>query len=619
MTAGGVRIAASILAADVAHLGDAVRAAERAGIDLLHIDVMDGQFVPPITMGALVVDALRRVSRLPLDVHLMVREPERQLEAFAGAGATSIAVHLEAVVHPHRVLTQLRSLGVQAGIALNPGTPPDACEWLADVLDFVLVMTVDPGYAGQAFQPAVLPKIARIRRLVGDRCWIAVDGGISPATAPQAVAAGANITFKILYNSAVAMTGGQDAAGAMPVPELTRALEAEGVRRILVLTDEPDKYPREARWARGVEVWHRDRLDEAQRLLREVPGVTALIYDQRCAAEKRRLRKRGRLPEPAMRVYINEAVCEGCGDCGVKSNCLSVQPVDTEFGRKTQIHQSSCNRDYSCLLGDCPSFVTVLPLGARRAKERRSFVVDRPLPEPVLRVPREASVFMTGIGGTGVVTVNQILGTAALLDGRHVRGLDQTGLSQKGGPVVSHLKLFERRADVSNKVGAGEADCYLGFDILVATSPQNLDHARPEKTIAVVSTSRVPTGAMVASTDVQFPDPSGLRASIDRVTRKDENVYLDALALAEALFDDHMAANLILLGAAYQAGAIPVSAAAIEEAIALNGVAVGMNTQAFRAGRLAVADPAWVRSVRPRRVGAVEAAPALTAEARALV
>jgi indolepyruvate ferredoxin oxidoreductase len=435
----------------------------------------------------------------------------------------------------------------------------------------------------------------------------------------QAVAAGTNITFKILYNSAVAMTGGQEAAGAMPVPELTRALEAEGVRRILVLTDEPDKYPRDARWARGVEVWHRDRLDEAQRRLREVPGVTALIYDQRCAAEKRRLRKRGRLPEPARRVYIHEAVCEGCGDCGVKSNCLSVQPVDTEFGRKTQIHQSSCNKDYSCLLGDCPSFVTVEPVGAPRRRERPAFVVDRALPEPVLRVPREASIFMTGIGGTGVVTVNQILGTAALLDGRHVRGLDQTGLSQKGGPVVSHLKLFDRPAEVSNKVAAGEADCYLGFDILVATSPQNLDHARPEKTVAVVSTSRVPTGAMVASPDVPFPDLAGLRASIDRVTRKDENVYLDAMALAEALFDDHMAANLIVLGAAYQAGAVPVSAAAIEEAIALNGVAVAMNTQAFRAGRLAVADPAWAASVRPRRVGAVEPAPALTAEARALV
>jgi indolepyruvate ferredoxin oxidoreductase len=435
----------------------------------------------------------------------------------------------------------------------------------------------------------------------------------------QAVAAGTNVTYKILYNSAVAMTGGQDAAGAMPVPDLTRLLEAEGVRKILVLTDEPDKYGKDARWARGVEVWHRDRLDEGQKLLRDIEGVTALVYDQRCAAEKRRLRKRGKLPDPALRVFINEAVCEGCGDCGVKSNCLSVQPVETEFGRKTQIHQSSCNKDYSCLKGDCPSFLTVVPLGPPRRKERRVFTVERELPEPVLRVPRDASIFMTGIGGTGVVTVNQVLGTAALLDGRWVRGLDQTGLSQKGGPVVSHLKLFERPTEVSSKVAAGEADCYLGFDVLVATAPPNLDHARSDKTIAVVSTSKIPTGAMVTSTEVQFPEPSGLVTAINRVSRKDENVYLDAIGLAETLFDDHMAANMLVLGAAYQAGAIPVSAAAIEEAIVLNGVSVAMNTQAFRAGRLVVADPAWVGSLRRARVGAVEERPALTAEASALV
>jgi indolepyruvate ferredoxin oxidoreductase len=435
----------------------------------------------------------------------------------------------------------------------------------------------------------------------------------------QAVAAGTNITYKILYNSAVAMTGGQDAAGAVPVPALTRALEAEGVRRILVLTDEPGKYPSDVDWASGVEVWHRDRLDEAQRLLRDVPGVTALVYDQRCAAEKRRLRKRGKLPDPAQRVFINEAVCEGCGDCGVKSNCLSVHPVETEFGRKTQIHQSSCNKDYSCLNGDCPSFVTVVPLGAPRPKERKVFKVERDLPEPVLKVPRACNVFMMGIGGTGVVTVNQILGTAALLAGRHVRGLDQTGLSQKGGPVVSHLKIADRALEVANNVAAGEADCYLGFDVLVATAPPNLDHARPDKTIAVVSTSRVPTGAMVTSTEVQFPESSGLVSSINRFTRKDENVFLDALGLAEALFDDHMAANMIVLGAAYQAGALPVTAAAIEEAIVLNGVSVTMNTHAFRAGRLLVADPAWVATIRKTRLGAVEAAPTLTAEARALV
>ena len=435
----------------------------------------------------------------------------------------------------------------------------------------------------------------------------------------QAVAAGANLTYKILYNSAVAMTGGQDAAGAMPVPEMTRALHAEGVRRIIVMTDEPGKYPKGVQWAPGVEVWYRDRLDEAQRLLRDIPGVTALIYDQRCAAEKRRLRKRGKLPDPAMRVFINEAVCEGCGDCGVKSNCLSVHPVETEFGRKTQIHQSSCNKDYSCLEGDCPSFLTVVPLGEPRKRERKVFEVERGLPEPALRVPRDANVFMMGIGGTGVVTVNQILGTAALLDGKQIRGLDQTGLSQKGGPVVSHLKLFDAVPEVSNKIAAGGADCYLGCDILVATAPQNLGHARPERTIAIVSTSEVPTGAMVTHTDVEFPEANELITSIDRVTRKDENVYLDALGLAELLFDDHMASNMLVLGAAYQAGAIPVSAAAIEDAIALNGVSVQMNTHAFRAGRLVVADPGWAGTLGKRRLGAVEAGPPLTTEARRLV
>jgi indolepyruvate ferredoxin oxidoreductase len=435
----------------------------------------------------------------------------------------------------------------------------------------------------------------------------------------QAIAAGTNVTFKILYNSAVAMTGGQDAAGAMPVPELTRWLEAEGVKRILVLADDPEKYPKGTRWAPGVQVWDRDRLDEAQRILRDIPGVTALVYDQRCAAEKRRLRKRGKLPDPAMRVFINEAVCEGCGDCGVKSNCLSVHPVETEFGRKTQIHQSSCNKDYSCLDGDCPSFLTVIPLGAPKKKDKRVFKVDRPLPEPVLKVPRDARVFMMGIGGTGVVTVNQVLGTAALLEGRHVRGLDQTGLSQKGGPVVSHLKLADEPIVASNKIGAAGADCYLGYDILVATSPTNLDHASPDRTIAVVSTSQVPTGAMVTSTDVQFPESNGLIASINRFTRKDENVYLDALGLAETLFDDHMASNMIVLGAAYQAGAIPVGAAAIEEAIVLNGVSVGMNTHAFRAGRLVVVDPAWVQTLKKHRVGEVEVGRDLSSPARALV
>jgi indolepyruvate ferredoxin oxidoreductase len=320
-----------------------------------------------------------------------------------------------------------------------------------------------------------------------------------------------------------------------------------------------------------------------------------------------------------MRVVINELVCEGCGDCGVKSNCLSVQPVETEFGRKTQIHQSSCNKDYSCLRGDCPSFLTVVPAGGLRPRPRKRHVVDRSLPEPELRVRRTASLFLMGIGGTGVVTVNQILGTAALLDGKHVAGLDQTGLSQKGGPVVSHLRIGEAAADIAGKVGVAEADLYLGFDLLVATSAPNLLRARPDLTIAVVSTTQVPTGAMVASTDVAFPDPGGLVASVNRVTRKDENVFVDALGLGESLFGDHMAANMILLGAAYQAGAIPVRAAAIEEAIRINGVQVEMNAQAFRVGRLLVADPGWVGTIERSRAGAVAVHGELGPEARALI
>ena len=435
----------------------------------------------------------------------------------------------------------------------------------------------------------------------------------------QAVAAGASITYKILYNGTVAMTGGQNAAGALAVPDLTRLLEAEGVRRMLVLADDPAKYPKSARWAPGVEVWHRDRLDEAQRALRDTPGVTVLVYDQHCAAEKRRLRRRGRLADPDRRVVINEAVCEGCGDCGAKSNCMSVQPVETELGRKTQIHQSSCNKDYSCLDGDCPSFVTFTPRAAGTSRVRRLTTVEVELPEPVLRVPRDCHVVMTGIGGTGVVTVNQILGTAALLDGRHVRGLDQTGLSQKGGPVVSHLKISDGPPDFGNKVGIGGADCYLGFDVLVATAATNLDRARPERTVAVISTSEIPTGAMVASPDVRFPDPAGLLAAINRVTRKDDNVVIDAVALAEALFENHMMANMIVLGAAWQAGAIPVSAASIEAAVALNGVSVEANTQAFRAGRRAVADPAWLATLARPRLGAAALTLSLNEDARRLV
>ncbi len=434
-----------------------------------------------------------------------------------------------------------------------------------------------------------------------------------------AIASDVNITYKILYNSAVAMTGGQAAAGALSVPALSRRLEADGVKRIIITTDDPGKYAG-ASLSGNADVWHRDRLLEAQSVLAATPGVTALIHDQQCAAEKRRLRKRGRLADPVTRVYINERVCEGCGDCGRKSNCLSVQPIETEFGRKTQIHQSSCNKDYSCLLGDCPSFLTVEPLGPAPKREKRLTPLDAELPEPALKVPSDGfALHMMGIGGTGVVTMNQILGTAALLDGKHVRGLDQTGLSQKGGPVVSDLKISARPLESSNKVSAGGADLYLGFDLLVASDPINFDKAESGRTVAIVSTSQIPTGQMVVDTGVHFPELSSMLMSIDRVTRKDPNVYLDAQAMAEALFDDHMATNPILLGAAYQAGALPISAASIERAMRLNGVAIEMNLLAFRWGRMAVVDRKHVEAAVKQASGTLEQPRVLDVEARALV
>ena len=435
----------------------------------------------------------------------------------------------------------------------------------------------------------------------------------------QAIAADANITYKILFNGAVGMTGGQQVDGAISAPALTRMLEAEGVKQIIVTSDQPEKYPRHAGWAPGVRIWHRDRLDEAQRVLRATPGVTALIHDQICAAELRRRRKRGKAPEPAPRVFINEAVCEGCGDCGAKSNCLSVQPVETEFGRKTQIHQSSCNKDYSCLLGDCPAFITVEPDLAPARRQRKHMQIDDQFPEPIAKVGPVCNVYMIGIGGTGVVTVNQILGTAALLDGKYVDGMDQTGLSQKGGPVVSNLKIADAPLVGSNRIAAGTADCYLGFDILTASSPQHLSRARVGQTIAVVSTSQVPTGAMVASTEVRFPSQDLLATNINRHTRADTNVFFDAIALAESCFGDHMAANMIVLGAAYQSGLIPVGAAAIEQAIAINGVATEMNTQAFRVGRRVVATPSWLGENALGRAGALSEAPVVTKAAHKLI
>jgi indolepyruvate ferredoxin oxidoreductase len=406
-----------------------------------------------------------------------------------------------------------------------------------------------------------------------------------------AIAAKTNITFKILYNSAAAMTGGQAPVGMLTVPALTNLLSAEGVAKIIVTTAEPARY-RRALLARGTRVMRPAKLIEAQEELRRIPGVTVLIHDQECAAELRRKRKRGTAPAPDTRVLINNRICEGCGDCGQKSNCLSVVPVETPFGTKTEIHQESCNTDLACVDGHCPSFVTVKPRG--EVKRRRVALADLEaidLVEPVVRVPDSFTMRVTGIGGTGIVTVAQIVGMAATLAGRHVVGLDQTGLAQKGGPVVSDLKVSVHPVDYAVKLADSECDLYLAADLLTATEPHNLVVAAPERTTAVVSTSRVTPGELIGEPFKSFPDITDLVEQVAARTSPEHLVSLDAIMISNRLFHNDVSSNLVLLGAAYQSGALPVPASAIEEAIVRNGVAVRENIQAFRRGRQAVSDP----------------------------
>jgi indolepyruvate ferredoxin oxidoreductase len=423
-----------------------------------------------------------------------------------------------------------------------------------------------------------------------------------------AVAAGVDITYKLLFNQAVAMTGGQHPEGLFDVPTLTRWLAIEGVRQVVVTTPDPSTYD-------GVEldpiavVRHRDELADVQTELGRVPGVTVLVHDDRCAAEERRLRKRGKLPTPPETVWINQRVCEGCGDCGTKSTCLSVVPVETDLGRKTAIHQGSCNKDFSCLDGDCPSFVVVTPRRERRRRRRRA-VGNQPggdraarplpappvdLPAPTLRAPDgETLIRMPGIGGTGVVTVSRILQMGAHLDGRYAAGVEQTGLAQKGGPVVADVRIADRPVEGTARAGRRSVDLLLGFDLLGAASPPNLAVVDRDRTVAVVNTAAVPTAAMVHDITVAFPPPSDVTGRIDAETQAAANVYLNAEWIAEQVADDHLTTNMVLVGAAYQLGCLPITDASLEAAITLNGVAVDENVAAFRWGRAAVVDPVAV-------------------------
>jgi indolepyruvate ferredoxin oxidoreductase len=437
-----------------------------------------------------------------------------------------------------------------------------------------------------------------------------------------AVAAGVPITYKLLVNGAVAMTGGQPIegepmAGEITVPEIARQLDAEGVRRIAVVSEDPRKYPSDARFPPGVTFHHRDQLDRVQRELRDWPSVSALVYDQTCAAEARRLRKRGKYPDPDRRVVINELVCEGCGDCGAQSNCISIEPVESELGRKRRINQSSCNKDFSCLKGYCPSFVTLR--GARLRKqglapgvsEEPGLLASLPTPQPA-DATRPVNVLVAGIGGSGVVTLGALLGMAAHLEGKGCSVLDVTGLAQKNGPVTSHVRIANDPAALfATRIGAGAADLVLGCDIVVSSGAEVLSKLSKGRSLVLVNEHVAPTADFASHPDLDL-SPAAMEEAIRRSAGDDGVKLLPATQLATALFGDAIAGGVFLLGYALQLGRLPVSLAALERAIELNGRDVETNRRALAWGRLAAHDLAQVeRAARPGlRPG--EAAPART-------
>ncbi len=464
------------------------------------------------------------------------------------------------------------------------------CHYLAQFMDRNTARYTQMGAEGASWiGEAPFSRRKHMFQNVGDGTYF--HSGLMAIRA--AIAANTNITFKILYNDAVAMTGGQPMDGPLTVDRITRQMHSEGARRIVVVSDEPEKYRGKADFAPGVSVHHRDALDAVQRELREIEGVTVLVYDQTCAAEKRRRRKRGKYPDPPKRVFINDLVCEGCGDCGVKSNCVAVVPLETELGRKRAIDQSACNKDYSCLNGFCPSFITVH--GGQPRKGLATTENDDPqlppLPEPsTVPLDRPFNIVVTGVGGTGVITIGALLGMAAHLENKGCSILDQTGLAQKGGAVVSHVRVAKAPDDITaTRIASGAADLVLGCDILVAGGRDALSTMRPGCTRAVMNAHQTMTGDFTRNADLVFPDDS-LKSAIESAVGGGDAYFIEATRLATALMGDAIATNLFMLGYAYQKGFVPLSAASIDRAIELNGVAAEMNKQAFLWGRRAAAD-----------------------------
>jgi indolepyruvate ferredoxin oxidoreductase len=431
----------------------------------------------------------------------------------------------------------------------------------------------------------------------------------------QAIAAGVNITYKILYNDAVAMTGGQPVDGVLSVPQIARQMRAEGVEVIALVSDDIGKWDDPSIFPDGVTFHDRRDLDAVQKQLREVKGTSILIYDQTCATEKRRRRKRGKMVDPQKRVFVNALVCEGCGDCGKKSFCVSVLPKDTEFGRKREIDQSNCNKDYSCVEGFCPSFVTVhggKPRKGSMLDKSRAGASDRlsslPAPQFKTDLSQPWNILITGVGGTGVVTIGALLGMAGHLEGRGATVLDQTGLAQKGGAVTTHVRIANTPADIhAVRVAAGEADLVLGCDMVVVNDYWALSKIRPGRTSVVINRYEAMPGTFTTRPDLQFP-AADIVAAVRPALGENANEALreiDATRLATALMGDAIAANLFMLGHAWQQGLVPVSFEALMRAIELNGAAIEMNKTAFAWGRLAAIDPNAVAEA----AGAIRNAP----------
>ncbi len=412
----------------------------------------------------------------------------------------------------------------------------------------------------------------------------------------QSVASGANITYKILYNDATAMTGGQHVDGELSPQQITFQLHSEGIREIYLVSENPHLYP-SSDIAPGVKVAHRDELDAVMKTCRTVKGTSAIVFVQTCAAEKRRRRKRGLMEDPKRRLLINPAVCEGCGDCSVQSNCISVEPLETEMGRKRTINQSTCNKDYSCLKGFCPSFVTI-DGGKLRSRAPANLADIGQLAEPAARPTLEKpyNIAIAGVGGTGVLTIGALLGMAAHIEGKASMILDMSGLAQKGGAVLSHVRLSEHTADVTcSRIVTGTADLVIAADEVVAASKDMLTLCESSRTTGIINSHVIPTADFILNRDFNF-QARKINSVLENSLRKDSS-FVDFTHPAEVLLGDSIATNIMMLGYAYQRGQLPLSAEAIEKAIEVNGVSIKMNTEAFRLGRLAAVDPARLEAM----------------------